>query len=803
MHETIPTPFRDFRIASGRATFRVKDEFEVDLAIAAEDPKSQFYFLDLRFLFSPVNPELPLGRLRDDLENKLNDILRADGLSGCYKFLHDFVLTHKLSILRNQAFEMIRSHWSDQIKVEAVHRSLVVQYWLQRPGSKNWIEIGVKRGKAKSPNASDTSQDNPEIGLRWFRSGKEIKDASVELRLDNLSLAGILMRIIAMHTSHILKETAAKLREGSLYSERLLKLKQSSSATEPTSISLLVQLTKSKAIKVVQEPITGQFAILPASQLNNGAERELNSLPSPALEASARLATLRCITAREEFDFCARSASWEAVRSLTVDRETMQRFFPRNTLRIAFFRKKLWKPNWLLAITTSLMGDAAWVVETSGRMLAADSTNNSISTGPTIKSAFNVSNTQSRALLIEPSFANLEQIERTVVGLIAQHLDTLQLLQQSIPYRLQSDSHASGARSTSIYMKYSTPTLTETVKNPSPMALNWRNNIILLRFAGLDTAASSGKHLVRARMSKAIPNIKALTSRLSSSITFRPSTAEFAFRLTTPVGVSTIPNLLHRLATIENLLGFLTIIKRRKLPCIVQSLTCLSFDYATSPTMKATIDFPSDEPMRITFAPYSLHLRIQDAFTEMLRSPAGGLDEVLAHINITLPLLRAITNIEASWVSPHDRVDILPRSTECFIIRYHDPNGRVEISLHDRRGEVMWLVKERGVHKGETRDEALDKGLKELFKGSGEHWKGMNGCMVATSEGVEVLLSKIDEVFKAARNEGNGTGDKSKDSTIQALTNGNTPKIEEHKPVTTNPRKRKAESTEDDVVVLD
>lgn len=803
MHETIPTPFRDFTIASGRATFRVKDEFEVDLAIADEDPKSQLYFLDLRFLFSPVKPELPLGRLRDDLENKLNDILKADGLTGCYKFLHDFVLTHKLSILRNQAYEMIRSHWSDQIKVEAVHRSLVVQYWLQRPGSKSWIEIGIRRGKAKSANASDAGQGNPEIALRWFRAGKEIKDTSVELGLDNLSLAGILRRIIALHTTHILKETAAKLREGSLYSERLLKLKQSFSATEPTNISLLVQLTKSNAIKVMQEPITGQFAILPMSQLNSGAERELNSLPSPFVEASARLATLRCITAREEFNVCARSASWEAVHSLNVDRETMQRFFPRNTLRITFFRRKLWKPNWVLAMTTSLMGDAVWVVETSGRMLATELTSNSISTGPTIKSAFNVSDTESRALLIEPSFTNLRQIERTVVGMIAQHLDTLQLSQQGVPYRLQSHSPASGARSTSIYMKYSTEDLAQNVKNPSPMALNWRNNIILLRFAGLDTAVSSGNHLVRARMKKAIPNIKALTSKLSSSITFRPSTAEFAFRLTTPVGVSTIPNLLHRLATIEHLLGFLTIIKRRKLPCTVHSLTCLSFDYATSPTMKATIDFPSDEPMRITFDPSSPHLRIQDAFTEMLRSPAGGLVEVLAHIDTTLPLLRAITNIEASWVNPRDRVDILPRSAECFIIRYHDPNGRVEISLHDRRGDVMWLVKERGVPKGETRDEGLDKGLKELAKGSGEYWKGLNGCMVATSKGVEILLSKLDEVFKAARNEESATGDNSKGSITQGLTNGNTPKIEEHKPVTTNPRKRKAESAEEDVVVLD
>lgn len=802
IHETIPPPFRDFKIASGRATFRVKDEFAIDLAIADEDPKSQFYFLDFQFLFSPVKPELSPGRLRDDFENKLNDILKVEGLSGCYKFLHNFVLTHKLSILRNQAYELLRGHWSDQMKVEAVHRSLVVQYWLHRPGNKSWIEIGIKRGKNKSSNELCPNQDNPEIALRWFRAGKEMKETKVELGLDSMSLAGILRRVIAMHTTYILKETAAKLREECLYSERLLKLRQSYSDTEPTIISLLIQLTKSKAIKVVQEPITGQFSILAASQLNSGAERELNSLPSPAEEAAARIATLRCITAREEFDFCARSASWEVVRSLNLDRETMQRFFPRNTLRIAFFRRKFWKPNWVLALTTSPAGDAVWIVGTSGRKLTTHSASRNGGTGPTINSAFKVSNSEPGTSLIEPSFAHLKQIERTATGMIAQHLDTHQLLQKGIPYRVQPDTSASGAKSTSLYMKFSAQKVAEILRSPSPMARPWRNDVILLRFAGLDVATSSGNHVVRVRMNKAIPDVKALTSTLSSSVSFHPSTGEFAFRLTTPVGVSTIPNLIHRLATIEHLLGFLTIIKHHKLPCTIQALTRLSFDYADGPAMRATIDFPPDQPMRITFDPSSPHLRIQDFLTQMLRSPTGGLKEVLAHIRTTLPLLRGLSTIEASWASVNDSVDFLPRSAEYFILRYHNPNGKVEIDLHDRKGEIMWLVKERGGHKDEIRDEGLEKGLKELAKGSGENWRSMHGGMVATPKGVEDLISKVDEVFRSAR-KANTVTDKSVETSTQHLTNGTVAKSEEQRPATPNPRKRKVENAEDDVVVLD
>ena len=802
VYERIPTPFREFKIASGRATFRVKNEFEVDLAIADEDPKSQFYFLDLRLLFSPVNPAVPLGRLRDELESKINEILKAEGLGGCYKFLHNLVLTHKLSILRNQAYEMARGPWSDQLKVEAIHRSLVVQYWLQRPGSKNWIEIGIKRGKNKSSREFELGQDNLEIALRWFRAGKEMKDTKIDLGLDSLSLTGILRRIIGMHTSYILKETTTKLREEPLYRERRLKLKQSYPTTEPNKISLLVQLTRSKAIKIIQEPITGQFAILPAGQLNSAAERELNSLASPAAEAPARVANLRCITAREEFEVCARKTSWEVVRSLHVDRETVQRFFPRNTLRIAFFRKQSWEPNWVLAMTTSLNGDAVWIVETSGQDPLAETENKSTRTGSTIRLAFEISNPEPGALLIEPSYANIKHIERTAVGMIAEYLDTHHLLEKRIPYRLRSDVSASGVDLNSLYMKYSTQKIAENLGNSVPVVPYWRSDTLLLRFGGLDASNSFGNHTVRARMKKIIPNIKTLTSTLSSSVTFHPSTGEFAFRLSTPVGISTIPSLISRLATIEHFLGLLAIIKRRRLSCIVHSLTRLSFEYAAGSNMKATIEFAPNVPMQITFDPLSPHFRVQDDFTEMLRSPFGGLDEVLAHLDTTLPLLRGISDIASSWADSGDSVDILSRSTESFILRYHNPNGKVDINLRDRRGQIMWLVKERGTHKEETREEDVEKNLKQLVNGSGELWRGMNEGMVASPRGAENLISKVDAIFRDARKAIQTTTHDAKTPT-QGLTDGTNSITEERKAAATIPMKRQAGSTEEDAVELD
>ena len=795
LHESIPPPFRNFKIASGRVTFQVEHEFEVDLAIADEDPKSQFYFLDFRFLFSPATSGLPQGRLRYEFESKLNDLLGRDGLSGCHRFLHDFVLTHKLSILRHQAYEMMRGYWSDQLKIENIHRCLVVQYWLQRPGSKSWIEIGIRRGTGKQSNGLDPSYPVPEIALRWFRAGKEMKDIKIDLGLSDLSLSGILRRIIAMHTTYVLQETAANLRAGALYSERLLKLKQSYSATEPTNISLLIQLTRSKAVKLVQEPITGQFAILPAGPLNSGAERELNSLTSPAQEASARLATLRCITAREEIEVCARSSGWEMVRSLSLDRETMHKFFPQDILRIAFFRRPFWKPDWILAISTSLVGDDVWVVQSGERTPMEQSAKTNLATGLTIKLALKVTSSGLRPALFEPTISNLRQVESTAVGMIALHLDAQHLLRKGIPYKLRSSGSMSEARPSSLRMKLPVQRAAVTPKNSAATAVAWRSDVISVEFGGFDRATSTSKHVVKARMKKAIPNIKALTSTLSSSITFHPSTNELAFKLNTPVGTPTISGLIHRLATIERLLGFLTTIRQRKLTCTILSLTRLSFIYAKSPDMRATINFPADEPMQINFDHSSPLLRIQDAFTEILRSPVGGLGEVLAHIETTLPLSRGLLNIEISWASLSDRVHILPRSAECFILRYNNPHGKVEVNWNDRRGSIMWVLNERGVQKDESRNEDLEKGLKELARGKGDGWRGLNGGIVATPKAAEELVIKIDELFRNARTLVKSP-DRSADTTTQK-TEGPQP------PQAPNPRKRKAEKISEDPVVLD
>ncbi|KAL8825432.1 MAG: hypothetical protein Q9191_004424 [Dirinaria sp. TL-2023a] len=784
IEETIPFPLRDFSIRSGRATFRVKDEFELDLSIADQDPSSQLFFVDFRFIFSPAASEIPMSQIRDQIELKVNELLRSKGLSGCFDFLHDLVLTHKLSILRQEASALARGHWSDHIRVEAVHRSVVVQYWIQRPGGRNWVEIGVRRGEEKHSNSLQGSRPVPQIALRWFRAGKEVLEPSVDLSLGDLSLAYILEQVIAKHTSSIFAETTRALRAEALYGERVLKLKQNSSVKEPTEASLLIQLTPSKAIKIVQEPVTGRFAVLPASQLNMRMERDLNRLASPATEATSRIANLRCVSVQSEFDEHARCAGWEPVRSLHLDREVMQRFFPDKTLRISFFRKKAWAPGWVLALTTSLMGDATWIVQTIDQNPTTENAGASVKSGPALRAALKIPSKALRALLVDPSFENLANIERVLVGMISQYLNTRHLTMEGIPHKLDPFIAARpDMRTARLCIRFPAPSSGWETGTPPPVSKACRNDMIALDYHGIDPPSSSGIHIAAARIHRGIAGIKSLAASLSSTLAFHPRSGAFAFRLITPVGTTTIPGLLDRLSTVERLFQCLSIIQHRRLVCEIISLTRLSFTYHSNPSMKAVLDLPPGKPMQLSFDSSSPHLRIQDALNIILRAPDGGLMQALLHLDTTLPLLRQLSHIETLHQETGDWIDILPRSAEWFELRYHDPKCRINITLRRRQHGVKWFVQHLAAQKGEAANEDLAAGMKELFKGQSEGWQGLKSGIAASATGIQELLERIDSVCRSAR---------------KTATTG----VSEEKPPTDppNPRKRKAEG---EVVVLD
>lgn len=189
--DIIPFPLNEYQVHDGRVTFSVPGEFELDLSIAEEDVASQFYFIDLRFLFTPSSP-IPKGRFFNELDSQINGILKMKGLTGCFDFIHNLVLVNKINILFKQAISLSRGQWTGALRVELLHRILVVHYWPDKSGPKSWLEIGAYSGRQQRQKVSY-------LGLRWVRGGKDCDSSQVHFDTETLSMESILRKIGRAH----------------------------------------------------------------------------------------------------------------------------------------------------------------------------------------------------------------------------------------------------------------------------------------------------------------------------------------------------------------------------------------------------------------------------------------------------------------------------------------------------------------------------------------------------------------------------------------------------------------------------
>jgi mediator of RNA polymerase II transcription subunit 14 len=339
----------------------VAGEFEVDLTIADEDPEKQFWFIDFRFLFTPTTSDVP-EPLRFTIESRVNAALERDGLAGCYKFLHELVLTHKISEIRRQAIELSRGRWIETLQVEPLHRALSIQYWVDRYGPRSWIILGVDSGKGKDgrPDPKATSR----ISLRWFRDSKEIKDHGIALELTTISAETLLRTVISKHIFHILESTYKTLSAKPLFSNRQLSISFRVPETKPADPELKVQLTRHGKINITIEPMTGRFSISPACKLASMAELELNyQTKDPAANAHEAIENLRCYSVTEEIVNRALSVGWVSAKNPGLKAEDLKPIVPRDTLHLSWFRRAGWKQDWVVALSSGMSGERWWLIE--------------------------------------------------------------------------------------------------------------------------------------------------------------------------------------------------------------------------------------------------------------------------------------------------------------------------------------------------------------------------------------------------------------------------------------------------------
>ena len=760
LHEDLPPHFTDFSIADGRATFTVKDEFEVDISVADEDPATPFYFIDIRLSFSPSSDVIN-DRLRGFMERKVNDDLGKKGLKGCYEFLHSFALMHKLNVLRGQASELIRGKWFDCIRIESFRRRLIVQYWAGMPGPKNWIEIGISSGRQRGYRSKPPT---PRFAVRWFRKGVEVKDDTLELDWRNLNVEKALYLVIAKHTAWVLNDAKSRIA-GLAPKGSPFKAESSKIESESQSDALFFSLPSLRQpLQVHIEPITGQFAILPPSQATWRTEKRLNS--DASADAVKLLAALPPSAAQERVGKEVALIGWSPVVHSTPLND-LNKAFSEAVRNLSVFKPTpAWGESWALAVTFSLAGEKWWAVSLQNQ---TDHEGKVI--GKHITSASRVALPGAVGNTSIVCRESLLAVEKGAVAHVALSTTDKQLKERQIAHsfvklpRSRGEGRHSPHRSCNmaLFIHFSELTRTSQDKSKKP----WGGEIVRLTHYGVTHTGENGKGPVGSvrhdlRLSLGPGKMKELQKHMSHSKdrdVVMNQDGGLALKLLTPFGEPFVAQMQQRLRSVERLEGCLATLKERSYRCTHVSLSRLDFTYSKDAELGASLTFSAGNDLytRLKFTPpdSNPHQRIK----VMLENGLNGAQDVRFQtfslvLAMTLPVLRTFDQLEAK--SPANlAISIHARTPSFYTVKYDSPLPSVSFQLlaktktEGRNKMARWLVRDlKSGTKGGDLPEDLAKAVKEVWQETGEHWQGVGNGLVAETQGIATALERLDEVIR-------------------------------------------------------
>ncbi|KAA8909469.1 mediator complex subunit MED14-domain-containing protein [Sphaerosporella brunnea] len=716
LHEKLPSHFRNYTIGSGRATFTAPDEFEVDLSIGDESPESQLYVIDVRPLFEPSIRPLPPIVFRE-LEARGNQILSQNGLDGIYDFLHDFFLTSKITTLMRQAHEMLGGRWTENLKIQQVKRTLVIQYWPHKPAEKSWIEVGVKRGLGQKPSR---------LGVRWMRDNVEMKDVEVPLDVAALSAETLMKTVIAMHTKHILATLRDRLAQSALLAVPGIMTLEIH-PTDSFDSYLKIQLTPSRECKVLVEPITGRFALRPPSEKAARVEYDMNGKPFNVHEALLRF---KFIAMQDEVEHRARSMGWEILKSLNIRPEELKHNFPSNSRYMLYMRRKGWHKNWIITFVQQDSGESWWATE-----IVEKPTQWSISTAVRIPSKGDTNVT----------YRFMESLEKMAAALISHFVNSRELEQQNIQHRFLPSkvigTNPLGTQIPELYVRFS-----------SLITASWGIDVLRISFQGLATQDGHCTLVVTGRTKQPMTQLNSTNiAAEESDVSFHPQSGSYAVRFVIPVGELVIPLLVEKLHRIEKLIQFVTIIRQFNLNCLHVSLGRVVFQYSDDPELSAEISFTGEDAreMKLILPKDSPHIRIQQQLQYSLIDL--GLEIVIKALRGTLPVLIAMDAIEASLppTAQADDLHITVRDIHWFRLDYQNKKYVLDARLHPRRGTVYWRINDPAAPGNGVAvpDRVVCEDLKRLWQEEGDGWEALKTGLAVEDRAVKDVLMRCHEVI--------------------------------------------------------
>lgn len=770
LHEQLPPYFCNYSIANGRATFVVPNEFELDLAVTDEDTTSPFYFIDIRFLFSDA-PPLADGPARAHLEGKVNQLLQLEGLSAAYDFLHGFVLTHKITLLRIQASDLARTRWTECLHVEPVHRSLIVQYWTGQAGSKSWIEVGVKKGQ-KAEN-SDQPHTPARLNVRWFRAGKEIPDTNFAIDTANPSMEHLLNQVTAAHMTLRLELINNQLLAISP-ADSVLDVDLEASSTDPNACALSMKLAKHGLETTLRiNPVNGNISISPVSAASIDVERRLNS--DPTIDAAQILSYLNCKLVQDQITRKAVQAGWLFMP--TAQQGDVSKIFSEQVIRRTTFTRHGWGEDWAICLTISLQGTKWWIV----RLASTTPASRTINTAETLSIPASTKSFDRHTLMLIESRA-VAQISLSNISSQLRSDKISHEIRHVIPATTQTTSSSSPIASTTtavVGIKF------EDCMQPSSVSERkiwkpWCGSAMILTHHGVDETVKDAVkvvHVLKANLTPHTAKILAplVGTRTSAQDIVFAANGILALRLRTHFGADLISTIKSKLRRVERLTICLAAIAKRKFAVEKVAVTGLVFRYSaasSSQHLKAGILFTDDaaQPMQLRFATednLNPHRRVQPLLQSLLLAQAGvssvieersRVERLFDTLHTTTPLLSACAAIEAKDpAAKSSRITI--RNLAHLRIVYSAPLPSITLNIEATRKESKnyWSIT---ILKASTPeyDKSLDL-LQQVWQGKDiDGVKGFRTGIVAEVQVMDRLLLDIDALMRAQGDDSNGQG---------------------------------------------
>lgn len=789
LHEEVPPQMSNYQIGNGRVTFEVAGEFEVDLATTDEDQTSPFYFIDMRFLFSPASP-IKDDALRFEMESRVNEALAVKGLQGCYDWLHNFVLTYKINVLRGQAVELSRGKWDGCIRIEPVHRSLVISYWLDNAEGKNWLELGVASGK--NATISYKLDQSPRISCRWYRSGQEVTDHDLDFDTSDLSMESILNQVVARHSSVRLEAIRDSIGKLAQHGDALLQqLVASDSNPNPEACYLRLRLESEAELQVFVEPIRGQLSIYPATMgFQKTAERTLAA--DTSITAGSVLCKVLCSTLLERIRKVAHGLKW-----MPVQREkqlNLKAIFGQDPVSMVVFRRDCWGSTWALAVTVNLgHGASWWIVEmspgTDSQVVA--------SAKPIGKAAFDrdallalensaVARISDACLRIElqRQYIACGQLPNTSIRdepLVKDSLDQL----EPPARQLNPSSHARES-------KPEVNRIRGSVTHDKDMSLP---PLYIRPLDVLGDVARAGNHSCFTGFSKVIHDgfttsapesgvvhrLKGLLQRATaqglikylaqgstdSDMRFQPN-GIFEVTIIGPLGGAILPTIKAKLRAIQRLCSFVRIARTYHFGIVRATPTSLEFCYSQEPLEFAALDVEDANDTTCTYLRLfsslntkeeghtNPHFRIRTFLQNSINAPSAtghmpseqSFESLCGHLRGTLPLLKTLNGLETA--DPAFRRHFTAHGALQYRLIYSTPLPSITfaITARSKDGQVKWHVEE--MRRSQGGNETLRARLRgQVWDSTGASWIGIRNSAVADVAGISDLLETIDGVVSS------------------------------------------------------